>query len=189
MPPKWFLTTLLPVLFSPLYADAQSTKPLIFDSIPISDIDESASFKTCGYQFRGQIDQENWDTMLQVLIYKNKNNDYFVSTGLAEKSTIKSNWNPKNSVVQWVRVGAADPIKLDPYNLITIPDKGASAFSTPKSNTYNIFNEIEKKGSTIWVRIFDKEDNEYRVYSGTIKIDKNAINMTAQCIENLHSTK
>lgn len=189
MSPKWFLATLLSALFFPIYTNAQIAAPLIFNSTPISDIDENARFKICGYQFEAQIDRENWKTMLQVLIYKNTSNDYFVSTGFAEKLTMTSNWKPKNSIVQWVRVGAAQPLKLDPYNLITAPSRGASLFSTRKDINYNVFHEVEKQDSTLWVRIFDKESNEYRMYSGVININKNTINMTRKCVENLHNNQ
>lgn len=186
MPFKFLTTAIVFALFFPLCAAAQSEKPLVFDSRPIQNVDESGKFNSCGYQFRARIDKENWSTMLQVEIYKNRNEDYFVSTGLAERSTNTSDWRPKNSVVQWVRVGTAEPLRLDPYNLITVRDRGLSMFSVKMDRSYNLFRESEKEGGTLWVQIFDKDNNSKHTYSGVLAIDKNSMQMTRQCIENLN---
>ena len=183
---RFFPIAILCALFFSVCAEAQSAKPLVFDSTPIQDLDESGRFNSCGYQFRARLDQDNWSTLLQVVIYKNSNDDYFVSTGFSERSTASSGWSPKNSVVQWVRVGAAEPLTLDPYNLVTVRDRGISTFSVKKNRSYNLFREAEKAGGTLWVQILDKENNSERTYSGVIAIDENSVYMTRQCIESLH---
>lgn len=86
-------------------ASAKSSKPLIFELSPKIEMDESANFKACGYELRARIDENNLDVALQIAIYKNRENDYFVSSLLAKRTEKTSDWQPQNSVIQWVGIG------------------------------------------------------------------------------------
>ena len=106
---KLFKIAISFALFISFCSEARSEKPLIFDTTPIQYIDESGNFQSCGYQFRARVNEDNWKTLLQIVIYKNKGDDYFISTGFSERAQTSSRWIPKYSIVQWVRVGAAEP--------------------------------------------------------------------------------
>jgi len=67
-------------------ASVKSSKPLIFEPSPKIEMDESATFKACGYELRARIDERNFDTALQIAISKNRKNDYFVSNLLAKRT-------------------------------------------------------------------------------------------------------
>jgi hypothetical protein len=168
-------------------ASAKSSKPLIFELSPKIEMDESANFKVCGYELRARIDENNLDTALQMLIYKNRENDYFVSNLFAKKTEKAPGWQPQNSVIQWVRIGGAEPLILDPYNLITTPSEGYSHFSTKKINNYNPFVEMENPTTNIWIQIFDRTAKETITYYGIINNNKEVNSLVRQCLESINS--
>ena len=180
---------LFPLIFATHSIIAKDLNPLTYESISIRDVDENANFKICGYRFRAVINNDNWDTMLQVLIYKNRNNDYFVSTGLAKRENRNSNWKVRDSVVQWVRVGSEAPLLLDPYNLMTDPNRGSSTFSVKKDDSFNLFSEFERATVPIWARIYDKISNTTHTYIGEATLNKETLVATNNCLSDMRHIK
>lgn len=183
---KWTLISFSLMALISVNVQADNEKPLIFEAVPTSKINDSVKFESCGYQFRAVIDENNWHTLLQVDIAKHLNNSYYISTGYAKKLAVDSEWVPKSSIVQWVKVGSAQAIKLNPYNLMAIASRGTSSSFTKMPSDFNIIKEVEKRDSILWVRIFDKTDNVERTYSGPIILAKGSAEIIRDCLSNLN---
>lgn len=171
----------------PLCAIAQGALQLSFSSTPLIEMDDSANFKICGLQFRAKIDATNRNTDLNLVVVKDKNNQYIVSS---QMSTLNNNstWRPTNSVIQWIRIGNSEPIKLAPYDLITNPSVGFSQFSIILDEKNNPFVDLDKPTLNILTQIYDRETKEKTTYFGAVNRNPDANSIVRQCIQGLSNS-
>lgn len=166
-------------------ADSEGTN-LAFKASPFSDTNDKAEFTQCGFVLEAEkpaTRQQEGESFAVRLTTSEKY--YSVVTAAVHKKWNEANWTPTPYIIQWVRVGDAPPIVLDPLNLITQRERGISSFTTTADKNAATLREFEKRNVPIWVKFYRYATDERPVYSGTAKVTDSAIAQFKQCMKSM----
>lgn len=166
-----------------VYASNPMNSQLVFDGTPFVNSDQVGRFSSCGFIIatESKATSAGEGVSMAIRIAAEKNKTLQVVATLASMEKDGTEWVPSPKIIQWIRIGDAEPIVLDPYNLGTQKEKGLSYFSTVTSENMKVFKEVEKHSPAVWVKFYS--DKEYSTYSGVLKINEVALAQVRQCLK------
>ncbi|CAE6964951.1 hypothetical protein [Paraburkholderia domus] len=159
---------------------------LTFNASPFVDSDAQANFTSCGFiiSVDRPASRSTDGLSLAVKITSGANYNIQIVAGTAKSKLTDTKWTPTPKVIQWIRIGDAAPVVLNPYDLITNKEVGMSSFTTPPEKTLAIFREFDKKSPAVWVKFFEAGDTD--IYSGVVKVSDVALTQVRQCLKSMH---